>query len=95
LSDARALIAAREAWVQRTYETPFGRRCAVGALYRVGMRAGDPTIVWRAHDALLQIALQRGYDTVERMNDRSSHEHVLSAFDEAIAATQQRALVAI
>ena len=92
LSEARALIAAREAWGQRTYETPFGQRCAVGALYRIGASAGDPTVVWWAHEALLRIALRRGYPTVEMMNDRSSHEHVLAAFDEAIARTRRRAL---
>ena len=91
LSEARALIAAREAWVQRMYETPFGQRCAVGALYRIGVRGGvDPALVWRTHDALLRIALRRGYPTVEMMNDRSSHEHVLAAFDEAIATARRR-----
>jgi hypothetical protein len=77
------------------YATPFGQRYAIGALYRAGVQQPQPSlaVVWQAHDALLRVGLRRGYPTVEMMNDRSTHEQVLAAFDEAIAAARRRTAI--
>jgi hypothetical protein len=93
LEEARGRIASPEAWAQFAYRTPLGQHCAVGALYRAGAEQPQPSlaVVWKAHNALLQVALRRGYPTVEMMNDRSTHEQVLTAFDIAITAARSRA----
>jgi hypothetical protein len=84
LTVGRALIEDRKDWVQRRYETRDGRRCAVGALRGAarlmnlhGPQSGANTI-------LLSVAMSRGFNDIESMNDNSSHRQVLSAFDEAI-----------
>src|SRR5690348_8741135 len=89
LTIGRALIEDRKDWVQRRYETRDGRRCAVGALrgaarllYLHGPQTGANTI-------LLSVAMSRGFNDIESMNDNSSHRQVLSAFDEAIARARQ------
>ena len=90
LCEARQLIEAPQHWTQGTYKTLGGRYCAVGALRAVGRRAWDAAAQSAAHDLLLAVARQRGFPSIESMNDYSGHEQVLSAFDEAIAAARQR-----
>jgi hypothetical protein len=89
LTIGRALIEDRKDWVQRRYETRDGRRCAVGALRGAarlmnlhGPQSGANTI-------LLSVAMGRGFNDIESMNDNSSHRQVISAFDEAIARARQ------
>jgi hypothetical protein len=90
LSVGRALIEERKDWVQRRYETRDGRRCAVGALRgaaRLLHLQGSQT---EAHAFLLAVAMDRGFNDIESMNDNSSHRQVISAFDDAIVrATAQ------
>jgi hypothetical protein len=38
----------------------------------------------------LAVANGRGFNDIEKMNDRSTHAQVLSAFDEAITRAQAR-----
>jgi hypothetical protein len=90
LENARTLIALPEQWTTGMIETPFGQRCAVGALNRAARSTDDRAIFQQAHDELLRIALRRGFPCVEMMNDGSAHAHVLSAFDEAIMAARRR-----
>jgi hypothetical protein len=89
LASARELITPPDNWVRGHYQR-YNRFCAVGALRYAGRGASRPVNA-RAHDLLLQVARQRGFATVERMNDTSPHEAVLSAFDEAIAAAEASA----
>jgi hypothetical protein len=81
----RALIEERKDWVQRRYETRDGRRCAVGALRGAArlMNLNGPQT--GANTILLSVAMSRGFNDIESMNDNSSHRQVLSAFDEAIS----------
>lgn len=83
LLSAQGLIADRKDWVQRRYETRDGRRCAVGALRAVGRMDIAPETMSRASSALRAIAISRGFNDIESMNDNSSHRQVLSAFGEA------------
>lgn len=88
LRAARNAIAAEENWAQRAYRTADGRRCAIGALRaaakgRYGQGAGA-----EAHRYLLAVAQWRGFDSVEAMNDHSSHAEVLTAFDAAIVSAE-------
>jgi len=90
LEESRQAIEQREHWVQGVYET-FGRRyCAAGALRAVGRRMRGASVESRAYKMLLEVANRRGFLNVEIMNDRSTHDQVLSAFDEAIAAARVR-----
>jgi hypothetical protein len=90
LEESRHAIEEREHWVQGVYET-FGRRyCAAGALRAVGRRMRGASVESRAYKLLLEVANRRGFLNVEIMNDRSTHEQVLSAFDEAIASARLR-----
>jgi hypothetical protein len=90
LEESRQAIEQREHWVQGVYET-FGRRyCAAGALRAVGRRMRGASVESRAYKQLLEVANRRGFLNVEIMNDRSTHEQVLSAFDEAIANARLR-----
>ena len=89
LTIGRALIEDRKDWVQRRYETRDGRRCAVGALRgatRLMNLHGPQT---GANTILLSVAMSRGFNDIESMNDNSSHRQVISAFDEAIARARQ------
>ncbi|HET6183947.1 MAG TPA: hypothetical protein VFA03_10185 [Acetobacteraceae bacterium] len=90
LTIARALIADEENWVQGRYETIDGRRCAVGALRVASRLMGVRTPPREATGMLLSVANGRGFNDIEKMNDRSTHAQVLSAFDEAIARAQAR-----
>jgi hypothetical protein len=94
LNDAKDLIAAPEHWVQRQYEAPGDRYCAVGAVRLAGYRLHDSAALSAAHELLLTIARERGFRSVQRMNDRSTHDEVMAAFDEAMAAARRRTAVA-
>ncbi len=90
LTIARALIADEENWVQGRYETIDGRRCAVGALRVASRLMGVRTPPRDATGVLLTVANGRGFNDIEKMNDRSTHAQVLSAFDEAITRANAR-----
>jgi hypothetical protein len=90
LSIARALIADEENWVQGRYETIDGRRCAVGALRVASRLMGVRTPPRDATGLMLTVANGRGFNDIEKMNDRSTHAQVLTAFDEAISRAQAR-----
>jgi len=88
LEEARGLIAEREDWVQGSYETLRGERCAVGAIRLAASFLDYERAGAAAQDILTFIALQRGYRDIEAMNDHSRHEAVLAAFDLAIATAR-------
>jgi hypothetical protein len=85
LTTARSLIEDEQNWVQHDYETRDGRFCAVGALRYAARFVGPPGALSSANRALLSVARERGFSKIEKMNDRSSHARVLTAFDEAIS----------
>lgn len=85
LTVGRALIEDRKDWVQRRYETRDGRRCAVGALRGAARLMNLHGPQTGANSILLSVAMSRGFNDIESMNDNSSHRQVLSAFDEAIS----------
>ena len=89
LTIGRALIEDRKDWVQRRYETRDGRRCAVGALRGASRMMNMHGMQTGANAVLLSVAMGRGFNDIESMNDNSSHRQVLSAFDEAIARARQ------
>ncbi len=89
LTIGRALIEDRKDWVQRRYETRDGRRCAVGALRGAARLMNLHGPQTGANTVLLSVAMGRGFNDIESMNDNSSHRQVISAFDEAIARTRQ------
>ena len=91
LREARQLIAAAPHWLRRRYEASGSRYCAVGALRAVGRCYRDRAGRQAAHELLLMIARGRGFRNVEQMNDHSTHEQVLTAFDEAIEAARRGA----
>lgn len=90
LRAARALIELEDKWVQGRYETVRGRRCAMGALQAASRVLRDPRAFEEAKDLLRAEAVLRGYSHVEKMNDRSTHTQVLTAFDAAIAKAEAR-----
>ncbi len=90
LCAARALISSEETWVQGRLRTRNEKFCAMGAILHVsavgrGQRFTKPAV---AH--LLAVAKQRGFPTIERMNNSSTHADVLAAFDEAIRLSEAR-----
>ncbi len=85
LTTARSLIEDERNWIQHDYETRDGRFCAVGALRYAARFIGPSGALTAANRLLLAVARERGFSKIEKMNDRSSHERVLTAFDEAIA----------
>lgn len=87
LRAARALIASEDHWLQGSYETDLDEYCAVGALQEVAAGFAED-LAARAHALLLDEAQGRGFETVEVMNDSSSHALVLSSFDAAIARAE-------
>jgi hypothetical protein len=87
---ARTLIEDERHWIQRRYETLDGRRCAVGALRGAGRLLSARSLNIDAHNLLLEVAIQRGFTDIEKMNDHSTHAQVLSAFDVAIARARAR-----
>ncbi|MGE0221715.1 MAG: hypothetical protein AB7F35_17135 [Acetobacteraceae bacterium] len=84
LKIGRALIEDRKDWVQRRYETRDGRRCAVGALRAAARMINANGAQNGATATLLAVAIGRGFNDIESMNDNSSHKQVLMAFDDAI-----------
>jgi hypothetical protein len=89
LTVGRALIEDRKDWVQRRYETRDGRRCAVGALRGAARLMNLHGPQTGANTILLSVAMSRGFNDIESMNDNSSHRQVISAFDEAISRARQ------
>jgi len=89
LTVGRALIEDRKDWVQRRYETRDGRRCAVGALRGAARLLNLHGPQTGANTILLSVAMSRGFNDIESMNDNSSHRQVISAFDEAISRARQ------
>lgn len=89
LTIGKALIEDRKDWVQRRYETRDGRRCAVGALRGAARMMNLHGPQTGANTILLSVAMSRGFNDIESMNDNSSHRQVLSAFDEAISRARQ------
>src|SRR5258707_15471432 len=85
LEEARGLIEQREDWTQGTLETFRGERCAVGALRLAADFLNYPLAGRLAHDLLTDIAIERGFASIESLNDHSRHENVLHTFDAAIA----------
>lgn len=85
LTIGKALIEDRKDWVQRRYETRDGRRCAVGALRGAARLLNLPGPQTGANTLLLSVAMGRGFNDIESMNDNSSHRQVIAAFDEAIS----------
>jgi hypothetical protein len=90
LRAARVLIEAEESWVQGTYRTSDGGRCAIGALRAAAQGQYGQGAAVEAHGFLLAVARWRGFSTVEGMNDKSTHPEILAAFDAAIASAQGR-----
>jgi len=89
LEEARGLIEQREDWTRGTLETFRGERCAVGALRLAADFLDYPQAGRLAHALLAEIAAERGFSSIEAMNDYSRHEAVLSAFDTAILAARR------
>ena len=85
LEEARGLIERREDWTQGTLETFRGERCAVGALRLATDFLHYPAAGRVAHDLLTDIAIERGFASIESLNDRCRHDTVLDLFDTAIA----------
>ena len=85
LMSAAALIEPEGKWIQGAYRTFGGRYCAMGALQAAGLAHGHATRI-RARRLLTAVARARGFATVERLNDASTHAGVRAAFDAAIAA---------
>ena len=85
LEEARGLIEQREDWTQRTLETIRGKRCAVGAIRLAADFLNYPAAGRVAHDLLTDIAIERGFASIEALNDHSRCETVLSVFHTAIA----------
>lgn len=87
LRSAQAMIEREEMWVQGRYNARGGRHCAIGALRAAGRFYHSETLRL-AHALLHNVANSRGYDSVEKMNDASTHNQVLTAFASAIASAE-------
>jgi len=90
LLTARSLIENEERWIKGHYTTLDGRHCAVGALRAAALRLNGRRVGKGAQDALREVARHRGFRSIEQMNDHSTHEDVISAFDAAIMAVDRR-----
>ena len=88
LREARRLIDTDEKWVQGYYSTADERRCAIGALRSAGRHPCPRRVRARAHHLLREVAHERGFQSVEGMNDRCSHQQVLAAFDASIRVAE-------
>jgi len=88
LERARRLIERRERWVQGAYQTYYGY-CAVGALHAAWRWQNEGAGYAIAYRLLHNVATLCGFSGIVAMNDASSHEHVLWAFDEAIAVARR------
>jgi hypothetical protein len=83
LRTARALIEAEENWAIGAYRTVDGRHCAVGALRTAARGVYERNVRQVAHRHLLAVAQERGFRSVEQLNDKSTHAEVLWLFDAA------------
>ena len=83
LRTARALIEAEENWTVGTYRTTDGRYCAISALRTAARGMHHRNVRQVAHRYLLAVARERGFCSVEQLNDRSTHAEVLGVFDAA------------
>lgn len=82
---ARKLLRDPAHWAQGTYRTNDHRYCAIGAMRAVtGGRFGRNGDIL-ATRLLRIVAWHQGYSCVEEMNDLSTHQQVLAAFDRAVA----------
>jgi hypothetical protein len=83
LKRARALVAREDAWVQGHYSGD-GTYCVLGALLQAD---GRRHTAWFREAALhlSLVAKQRGFSSIEDMNDRCAHAEMLHAFDAAVA----------
>jgi hypothetical protein len=95
LNEARRLIENPDQWGQGHYRTVEGRRCAIRALCDASAMLDSKPAGNVAGDLLDAVARRHGYITTESMNDQSTHEEVLAAFDEAISEARQRTGVAL
>jgi len=93
LRNAKELIKDPKDSTRGTYRSLRGRYRAVGALRAASKRLKDPNPAWAAHDLLIRVARAHRFTSVEAMNDRSSHDAVLAAFDEATVLVDGVALV--
>ena len=95
LRAARSLIETEETWTRGAYCTRDGRHCAVGALRAAAVQGqyGRKTRQ-EAHGLLLGLARQRGFSSVEGMNDSSTYGQVLAIFDSAIGIAESRPVFA-
>ena len=91
LITARGMIEQEGRWIKGHYATLDGRHCAVGALRAAALRLDARRVGKAAHDVLRDVARERGFRSIEQMNDHSSHAEVIAAFDKAIVATERRA----
>ncbi len=89
LRRARLLIEPEEKWVQGYYSTSDGRRCAMGALRAAARHSDARRVRARAHHLLREVARERGFQSVEGMNDRCTHQQVLTAFDMAVRVAER------
>ena len=83
---ARALIETEENWAVGSYRTTDGRHCAVGALRTAGRGQQNKygrSVRQIAYRHLLAVAQERGFRSVEQLNDKSTHAEVLAIFDDA------------
>jgi len=91
LITARGMIEQEGRWIRGHYATLDGRHCAVGALRAAALRLDARRVGKMAHDVLRDVARQRGFRSIEQMNDHSTHSEVIAAFDTAILTTHSRA----
>jgi hypothetical protein len=91
LRRARLMIDVEDRWVQGYYSTSDGRRCAMGALRGAARHSDSRRVRARAHHLLREVARERGFQSVEGMNDRCTHHQVMAAFDLAIRTAERGA----
>jgi len=91
LITARGMIEQEGRWIKGHYATLDGRHCAVGALRAAALRLDARRVGKAAHDVLRDVARDRGFRSIEQMNDHSSHAEVIAAFDIAIVSAERRA----
>jgi len=90
LITARGMIEQEARWIKGHYATLDGRHCAVGALRAAALRLDARRVGKTAHDVLRDVARERGFRSIEQMNDHSTHAEVIAAFDTAIVAADRR-----
>jgi hypothetical protein len=86
---ARDLIS-EDKWANGRLRTRDGGFCALGAILQVSALGLGRRARQRALAHLRFVARQRGFWTVEMMNDASTHAEALAAFDEAVRLAEAR-----